>query len=116
MDRTEVTVGQYAQFVKAAGHPAPVGWRDGRPPAETVEQPITNITWSDAMQYAVWAGKRLPTEAEWEKAARGSDGRIFYPWGNVDNKAFRNKGSEKLTAVAQAAGWRVSLRVLRHEW
>ena len=99
IDRTEVTVRQYAQFIIATGHPAPVGWRDNHPPAGIEEQPITNITWSDAMQYAVWSGKRLPTEAEWEKAARGADGRN-YPWGDADNAALRNRDTGKMMAVA----------------
>ncbi len=102
IDRTEITVGQYAQFVRDSGHSAPIGWRDHQPPADSDELPITNITWSDAMRYAVWAGKRLPTEAEWEKAARGTDGRVF-PWGDQDQESCRNKDSGKLVPVGQLA-------------
>jgi formylglycine-generating enzyme required for sulfatase activity len=77
IDRNLVTVAQYRKFCQATGRempPAPSwGWKE--------DHPIVNVTWDDAAAYAAWAGKRLPTEAEWEKAARGTDGRQ-YPWGN----------------------------------
>ena len=84
IDKMEVTVGQYARFLAATGAKPPVGWSGPTPPAGREQLPIANITWFDAMRYAIWAGKRLPTEAEWEKAARGTDGRL-YPWGDVDD-------------------------------
>jgi formylglycine-generating enzyme required for sulfatase activity len=81
LDRYEVTVGRYASFLKATGNV--------RPPEEwqTVDikngadLPVVGVDWQDANGYCQWAGRRLPTEAEWERAARGTDERK-YPWGN----------------------------------
>ena len=80
IDKYPVTNAQYARFV-ASGHRPPLNWKEGRIPVGTELHPVTMVSWYDATSYAKWAGKRLPTEAEWEKAARGTDGRRW-PWGN----------------------------------
>jgi len=77
MDATEVSNAQYARFVEATGHAAPPSDEFRSAPS----LPVTHVTLADARAYCAWAGKRLPTEQEWEKAGRGTDGRI-YPWGN----------------------------------
>lgn len=81
IDRYPVTNAGFLEFVEATDHLVPADWRDGRPLEGTEDHPAM-VTWVDADAYATWAGKRLPTEAEWEKAARGTDGRRF-PWGDT---------------------------------
>ena len=81
-----VTNAQYLEFVKASGHAAPRHWQDGMIPQGKENHPVVHVTWRDACAYCAWASSvaqctiRLPSEAEWEKAARGTDGRIW-PWG-----------------------------------
>jgi len=81
IDKYEVTNQQYKNFVDATGHPAPLYWKNNTYPKGKDNFPVTNVSYYDALSYSKWAGKRLPTEQEWEKASRYIDGRI-YPWGN----------------------------------
>ena len=111
IDQYEVTNAQYYEYVKATGGyvPAtwdftqhPLGkqgekWPVGVPPPGEEDYPVTDTDWYDAKAYCEWAGKRLPTEAEWEKAARGTDGR-FFPWGNEFDPG-------KANTLESALGW-----------
>ncbi|MEW6543257.1 MAG: formylglycine-generating enzyme family protein [Nitrospirota bacterium] len=99
IDRSEVTNDQYDRFVKASGHRAPANpnqsatlWEHGTYLPGSADHPVVNVSWHDAAAYCAWAGKRLPTEAEWEKAARGTNARI-YPWGNDWDLARANSAS-----------------------
>ncbi len=91
IDRYPVTNAEYHKFVQDTGHPPPEPWarHGGTFPPGRDNHPVAYVCWFDARDYATWARKRLPTEAEWEKAARGSDGRI-YPWGDRFNSAYCN--------------------------
>jgi sulfatase modifying factor 1 len=101
IDRTEVTVARFQQCV-ATGHCAatPGGSERPSPP----DHPITMVSWADAAAFCAWAGGRLPTEAEWERAARGTTGRV-YPWGNVYNPFLSNHGRFGLYELDGADGF-----------
>jgi formylglycine-generating enzyme required for sulfatase activity len=112
MDIHEVTNAQYAKFVQATQHRTPGYWINGTYPAGTNLQPVTGVTWDDANAYAAWANKRLPTEEEWEFAARGTDGRR-YPWGNdwrsgaanvIGSTATNGKGNTSMVDVGKLTG------------
>lgn len=112
IDKYPVTNAQYKKFIESGGYTQKAFWSDAgwqyiaqAKPLENKELdgvfqgesdcPAVNISWYEAEAYAAWAGKRLPTEAEWEKAARGDDGRI-YPWGNEFDKTRLNCAEAKI--------------------
>ena len=81
IDANLVTNRKYYDFMRATDHPAPAHWVNNAIPEGMADFPVVNITWDEAEAYAAWAEKRVPSVAEWEKAARGSDGSHF-PWGD----------------------------------
>ncbi|MDP1768523.1 MAG: SUMF1/EgtB/PvdO family nonheme iron enzyme [Nitrospirota bacterium] len=89
MDTYEVSNKDYGEFVKTKGHPAPAYWDDPR--LNKPGQPVVGVNWDDAKSFCAYRGKRLPTEAEWEKAARGPKASL-YPWGNDFDPAKVNYG------------------------
>lgn len=87
VDMYPVTNRQYHAFCQATGHPPRAHWLGAAPPPELLDHPVVMVNLDDCLAYARWAGKRLPTEEEWEKAARGPDG-LLYPWGRrFDSRA-----------------------------
>ena len=81
IDKYETTNLQYKQFIAATNRKSPGHFRNRTYPEGKVDHPVVYVSWNDAKAYCEWAGKRLPTDIEWEKAARGTDTRN-YPWGD----------------------------------
>jgi formylglycine-generating enzyme required for sulfatase activity len=116
IDRYEVTNARYGRFIDDGGYYTRQHWTNegwqwlqskgittppywGRPDFGLPQHPVVSVTWHEAYAYCLWAGKRLPTEIEWEKAARGDDGRL-YPWGNEWDCANGNFDDETIATPA----------------
>jgi formylglycine-generating enzyme required for sulfatase activity len=92
IDRYEVTNAQYLRFLQSSGGRPPRYWVGDNYPPGQAEYPVVGISWEQASAYCQWAGKRLPTEAEWERACRGTQGQS-YPWGEAWDEKRANTGS-----------------------
>jgi sulfatase modifying factor 1 len=105
MDVYEVTNAQYKKFMDATGYKAPAYWND--PNYNALNNPVVGVSWDDAKVYSDWAGKRLPAEAEWEKAARGGLVGKRYPWGNDithDNANYDGKDGKDVWTYTSPVG------------
>jgi eukaryotic-like serine/threonine-protein kinase len=102
IDKTEVTNEEYAKFVQFGPHPAPKHWPNGQIPPGEIRFPVSNVSWYDARDYCQWKGKRLPTEEEWEYAARGRE-NLLYPYGN-EWKPELSSASLSTTRIGKLSG------------
>ena len=110
IDIHPVTNYQYAKFIKETGHRTPQLWdREGW---NEPLQPVVGLGWDDARAYAAWSGKALPTEPQWEKAARGTDGR-WWPWGNDFYPGYCNSSELGINRVTDVTRFHQGLEPLR---
>jgi hypothetical protein len=105
MDATPVTNEEYWKFTTETNHRLPAHWTHGVFPTELRDHPVVNVSFHDAVSYAGWAGKRLPTALEWEKAARGEEGNV-YPWGNRPSVAKCNVRESGISATNPVGKYR----------
>jgi formylglycine-generating enzyme required for sulfatase activity len=125
MDRTEVTNAEYAEFVRETKYHPPGGWSGDAPPAGQEQRPIRDVSFADAQAFAAWRSKRdntayrLPTEEEWEYAARNGDQATLYPWGNEWAEDRANVGTDAIKPVGSypqgASRWGV-LDLIGNVW
>lgn len=99
LDKYEVTNQNYKKFVDATKHPVPKNWRNGTYASAEASLPVTHVTWNDAVAFATWANKRLPSEAEWEFAARSGKNEYAYPWGAEWKDGYANVGRSSMLPV-----------------
>ncbi len=104
IDIYPVTNAEYKEFVDGTGHNPPRTWKEGAYPEGTADHPVIWVNWQDAQAYCEWAGKRLPTEFEWERAARGTDGRT-YPWGDAFDAAKCNSQESGLKTTSPVGSY-----------
>jgi len=104
IDVYAATNAEYQAFVGETGHAAPRNWTDGSLPAGLEDHPVVWVNWQDAADYCAWAGKRLPTEFEWEMAVRGTDGRT-YPWGDTFDAAQCNSKESNLKGTTPVGAY-----------
>ncbi|MFQ5647327.1 MAG: formylglycine-generating enzyme family protein [bacterium] len=106
IDKYEVTYREYQNFIYETGYPKPRNW-DQTDLFEKAVYPVLNVSWQGAAAYAKWRGKRLPSESEWEKAARGTDGRRFI-WGNDVDRLKGLTGKNRYYPVNRTPDYDVS--------
>jgi formylglycine-generating enzyme required for sulfatase activity len=104
IDKFAVTNALYERFMRATNRRPPFSWKNSKLELDEPQQPVVAVSWHDADAYCKWAGKRLPTDAEWEKAARGTDGRK-YPWGDQWDPSRANSIERKLYKPAPVGAY-----------